>query len=228
VNIINNFFKDVYVITTSVDTERQKYIIDYLKKNDLSFEIRTAVPSHFLNNYPVKDLWNSPRITNSNEISLCLCYLSILKECIYMQKDKILILEDDIVFEKDYEIKFLNFMENVDNCWNILNFGYHHKKYDGFWKFTEINKYVSDAEVSWTTHMIAFNGLNILSTIAEKIISSTIPIDFIINYFTHICKCEKKKEVMKCYIPNEIICKQLSFREKENKPENLVFKSLIE
>jgi GR25 family glycosyltransferase involved in LPS biosynthesis len=227
-NVINKYFHDVYVITTSVDTERQKYINEYLNKIGLLFNIRVSPPCHFLNDYIVKDLWDTPRTTNSREISLCLCYLSIFKECIYNGKNKILILEDDVIFDDKYEIKFVNFMENVNDSWDILNLGYHHDKYGGFWKFTQINEYVSDAEVSWTTHMIAFQGLRILKLLSEKIIQSTIPIDFVINYFTHICKYQQKADMAKCYIPNEIICKQLSYRKDENKPENLLFKSLIQ
>ena len=118
-------------------------------------------------------------------------------------------------------------MSSIKNDWDILNFGYHHKKFEDGWKYFEVNEFVSDAEVSWTTHMVAFNKELTLRNLSDKIINSTMPIDYIINYFTHICKCLNDERRMVCYIPNEIICKQLSYRDDENKPDNKVFKSLI-
>ena len=226
-NVINKHFDKVYVITTSLETERQSYILEYLSKNNIEYNIRVSVPYKFLQDYYIKDLWNSEIITNSKNISLCLCYLSIFKECLYNKTYRVLIFEDDIIFENDYIEKFERFMSSTKNDWDILNFGYHHKKFEDGWKYFEVNEFVSDAEVSWTTHMVAFNKELTLRNLSDKIINSTMPIDYIINYFTHICKCLNDERRMVCYIPNEIICKQLSYRDDENKPDNKVFKSLI-
>jgi hypothetical protein len=226
-NIINKHFDKVYVITTSLETERQSYILEYLSKNNIEYNIRVSVPYKFLQDYYIKDLWNSEIITNSKNISLCLCYLSIFKECLYNKTYRVLIFEDDIIFENDYIEKFERFMSSIKNEWDILNFGYHYKKFEDGWKYFEVNEFVSDAEVSWTTHMVAFNKELTLRNLSDKIINSTMPIDYIINYFTHICKCLNDERRMVCYIPNEIICKQLSYRDDENKPDNKVFKSLI-
>ena len=226
-NVINKHFDKVYVITTSLETERQSYILEYLSKNNIEYNIRVSVPYKFLQDYYIKDLWNSEIITNSKNISLCLCYLSIFKECLYNKTYRVLIFEDDIIFENDYIEKFERFMSSIKNDWDILNFGYHHKKFEDGWKYFEVNEFVSDAEVSWTTHMVAFNKELTLRNLSDKIINSTMPIDYIINYFTHICTCLNDERRMVCYIPNEIICKQLSYRDDENKPDNKVFKSLI-
>ena len=226
-NVINKHFDKVYVITTSLETERQSYILEYLSKNNIEYNIRVSVPYKFLQDYYIKDLWNSEIITNYKNISLCLCYLSIFKECLYNKTYRVLIFEDDIIFENDYIEKFERFMSSIKNDWDILNFGYHHKKFEDGWKYFEVNEFVSDAEVSWTTHMVAFNKELTLRNLSDKIINSTMPIDYIINYFTHICKCLNDERRMVCYIPNEIICKQLSYRDDENKPDNKVFKSLI-
>lgn len=227
-NVINQYFDKVYVITTALETNRQFYILNYLYENDIIYNLRTSVPHTFLQNYKIRDLWGSDRTTNSKETSLCLCYLSIFKECLYNKTFKILILEDDIIFEDNYIDKFIRFMSSIKDDWNILNFGFHHKKYDSGWKYFEVNKFVSDAEVSWTTHMVAFNKESTLKNLSDKIINSTMPIDYVINYFTHTCKCLNDENRMICYIPNEIICKQLSYRDQENKPDNKIFKSLIE
>lgn len=226
-NVINKHFDKVYVITTSLETERQSYILEYLNKNNILYNLRSSVPYKFFQDYSIKDLWGTDRTTNSKEISLCLCYLSIFKECLYNKTYKVLIVEDDIVFENDYIEKFERFMSSIIDDWDILNFGYHHKKYESGWKYFTVNEFVSNAEVSWTTHMVAFNKKSTLTNLSDKIINSTMPIDYIINYFTHICKCLNDEKRMTCYIPNEIICKQLSYRDDENKPDNKVFKSLI-
>jgi len=121
-------------------------------------------------------------------------------------------------------------MSNVNDDWDVLNLGYHHDKEDGFsWKYFKMNEVVSESEVSWTTHMVAFNNKDTLIDLKNKIIKDTpLPIDYVINYFTHTCKLLGDDRVMRSYIPNQIICKQLSYRDHENKPENKVFRSMIE
>lgn len=230
-NVINKYFDNVFVITTSVETERQKYIADYMKSHGIHYNLRTAIPSCFVQSYDTVDLWGTPKTTTKGNVSLCLCYLSIISECLYKNKHKLLVLEDDVAFEPDYQEKIELFMSSMnDDYWDVLNLGYHHDKEDGFsWKYFKMNDVVSVSEVSWTTHMVAFNNRKTLINLKNKLINDTpLPIDYVINYFTHTCKLANDDRMMRGYIPNQIICKQLSYRDHENKPENKVFKSLIE
>jgi len=229
-NVINKYFDNVYVITTSIETERQKYITEYLRSHGIHFNLRTTVPSNFLQSYNTVDLWGTPKLTTKGNVSLCLGYLSIITECLYKNRHKLLVLEDDVIFEPDYQEKLELFMSNLNSDWDVLNLGYHHDKEDGFsWKYFKINDVVSESEVSWTTHMVAFNNRRTLINLRDKLINDIpLPIDYVVNYFTHNCKMMNDDRVLKGYIPNQIICKQLSYRDHENKPENKVFKSLIE
>ena len=228
-NVINKYFDNVFVITTSVETERQKYITEYLNSEGIQYNLRTAVPANFLQVYETVDLWNAPARTSKGNVSLCLAYLSIFSECLYTNKHKLLILEDDVEFEPDYQEKFELFMNNLNNDWDVLNLGYHHSKEDGIsWKYFNVNDYVSELEVCWTTHMVAFNNQKTLLNLRNKLINDVpLPIDYVINYFTHTCKCHSREETMRGYIPNQIIGRQLSYRGYENKPGKKMFQSLI-
>lgn len=228
-NVINKYFDNVYVITTSIETERQQYIMNYMKNHGIHYNLRTAIPSSFVQSYNTIDLWNAPCVTSAGNVSLCLTYLSIFSECLYKQKYKLLVLEDDVSFEPDYQTKFEAFMNSVGDEWDVLNLGYHPSKEDGFsWKYFKVNDIMSESEVSWTTHMVAFNNKDTLIDLKNKIIKDTpLPIDFVISYFTHICKCHSDPRTMRSYIPNDILCRQLSYRDSETKSEHKLFKSLI-
>ena len=232
-NIINQYFENVFVISTVENTGRQKYVMDYLNNLGVKYNLRIAPPKKFFEGRLCDDFvrgWDQNSYLCNGNISLKLCYASIFSECIYNNINKLLILEDDILFENDYETKFDNFMTHIPNDWDHLNIGYHEgKNLFGAWRFENINEYVALSETSYTTHAVAFRGADTLRRITDKIVTSNIPIDYVFVYFTHVLKCEGK-QFMRSYIPNEIICRQQSYRSDcecvlpDAKP---MFKSLI-
>lgn len=219
-NIINQYFDHVFVISTVENVGRQKRITEYLDSLGIKYNLRIAPPKQYFEDRSCEGFiqhWFQNSVLHSGATSLKLCYLSIFAECVYTGIDKLLILEDDVIFENDYETKFDVFMKNIPNDWEILNVGYHvSKENPNGWKFEKINEHASLCEVAYTTHMVAFQGEKTLLRMKNQIGTMHMPIDYILMHFTHALKTDLYKSdvepVMKCYIPNEIICRQMSYR----------------
>ena len=229
-NIINNYFPHVFLISTVEDTGRQRHTMNYLDSLGVRYNLRIAPHTNFLQGVLCDDFvhsWDAKSYTHVGAMSLRLCYLSIFAECIYTNKEKILILEDDVVFEPGFDTNFKNFMDNVPSNWDLLNIGYHESKnVPGAWKFETLNDTVSACDAAYTTHMVAVNCTYNMQRLCDKIKTSNIPIDYIFMYFTHVAKVENK-EYMTNYIPNKVLCRQLSYRSDAEKQSHQIYKSLI-
>ena len=229
-NIINQYFSNVYVISTVDDTGRQSRVMQYLDNLGVQYNLRIAPHTNFLNGVLCDEFvhsWDSQSYTHVGAMSLRLCYLSIFAECIYTNKSKILILEDDVLFEEGFDTNFKNFMDNVPCNWDLLNLGYHESKdVPGAWKFERLNNDVAQCDAAYATHMVAVNTTYNMQRLCDKLKTCNIPIDYIFMYFTHVAKAENK-EYMTNYIPNKILCRQLSYRSESEKQPHQTFPSLI-
>lgn len=229
-NIVNKYFHHVFLISTVDDTGRQKRTMQYLDHLGINYYLRIAPHINFLKGELCDEFvhsWDPKSYTHVGAMSLRLCYLSIFAECIYTHKERILILEDDVVFEKNFDENFENFMNNIPCNWDLLNLGYHEsKEVSGAWKFTELNKYVSQCDAAYASHMVAVNTIYNMRRLCEKVKTCNIPIDYIFMYFTHVLKAENK-EYMTSYIPNQILCRQLSYRNQVDKQPHQIYESLI-
>jgi hypothetical protein len=235
-NIINQYFDHVFVISTVENTGRQKRITDYLDSLGIKYNLRIAPPKEYFEGKPCEGFilyWDPVAWLHPGATSLKLCYLSIFAECVYRGIDKLLILEDDIIFENDYETKFDVFMKHVPNEWELLNIGHHGSKTSS-WKFEPIDEYVSLCEYAYASHIVAIQGKKTLTRLINKFRTDQAPVDFVFGYFTHALKLDLFKSdsepFMKSYIPNEIICRQQSYRHDcksgVDNPD-VMFKSLI-
>ena len=228
-NIINNYFPHVFLISTVEDTGRQRHTMNYLDSLGIKYNLRIAPYNGRLQGVHCDDFvrgWNPEHYLHPGAESLRLCYASIFAECIYTNIDSILILEDDVVFEPDFEIKFDRFMQHLPDDWDTLNLGYHESKDQNAWTYTPVNECVQLAEASYTSHCVAIRGLQNMRAMADKVMTSLIPIDFVFVYFSHVLKCENKR-FWRYYIPSEILCRQKSYRSDTEKLPHQTFESLI-
>lgn len=228
-SIIHNYFQHVFLISTVDDTGRQKRTMDYLTQLGIKFNLRIAPYNGRMQGTLCDDFfrgWNSEAYLHSGAESLRLCYASIFAECIYNNIDTIMIFEDDVLFEPDWESKFGLFMQNLPNDWEMLNLGYHESKDKSAWAFEPINQHVSLLEAAYTSHWMAVRGLSNMRLLAEKVKTSLLPIDMIFTYFSHVLKCENKK-FWRYYTPNEILCRQLSYRSDAGQQPHQIYESLI-
>jgi len=220
-NVLNTIFEKVYVITTSHSCDRHEYIKNLINTENLECEVIFAPHKKYCKDFTNLDLWNGIRHDNSAYTSLTSTYYSILRKSIYHEYSKILIFEDDIKFDENYKSKINTFFENVPNDWSFLNLGYHtSRNVENGWKLYNFNDYVSKIDVFWTTHAVAFKGVDFYKKIIDRMNTFDNSIEHILNYFTHIEKNNMS------YTPNEVIFTQLSYRDEKSIHE--VFKSLIQ
>lgn len=209
-NILNRYFEKVFIITTSHSDQRHEYIKKIVKKENIRCEFVFAPNKKYCVEFYNKDLWGEIRHDNSAYTSLTSSYYSIFTSSIFHGYKNILIFEDDVKFEENYEIKFQNFMKNLPSNWNFLNLGFHDSKHDKHgWKTFDINEYVSVIDVFWTTHATAFQGIDFYYKLINRMNEYNNSIEHILNYFTHL---EKEN---KSYTPKEIMFTQCSYRDND-------------
>lgn len=228
-NINKHFQQNVFLISTVEDTGRQRETMAYLNSLGIQYQLRIAPYNGRLQGALCDNflhLWNPDHYLHAGAESLRLCYASIFAECIYNNIDQILIMEDDIVFEPDFEDKFDKFMCHVPNNWDILNLGHHESKDQNAWVYTQFNEHVQLAEAVYATHCVAIQGTNNMREMVNKIMSCLMPIDFVFTYFSHALKCYNEP-FWKYYIPSEIICRQRSYRSDKERQPFQTYKSLI-
>lgn len=219
-NILNKLFERIYIITTSIQTDRHSYIKRLAREENLQCDIKFAPNRKYCKDFENLDLWGGMRSDNSAYTSLTSTYYSIFSESLYHEYNNILVFEDDIKFENDYGRKIVDFMQNVPNDWCFLNLGHHESKnIPCGWKVYYLNSYISRVDVSWTTHSVAFKGKEMFQKLLNRMDNNNGSIEHILNYFTHIEKNNAS------YTPNEMIFTQLSDRNYEC--DDKKFKSLI-
>lgn len=118
-NILNDFFDKIFLITTSHETERHVHIKNFIKENKILIEIIFAPNKKYCTFFNYKDFWGGDRFDNNAYISLTSAYNSIFQNAIFHGYEKILILEDDIFFENDYEINFVDFIKKLQTIGNL-------------------------------------------------------------------------------------------------------------
>jgi GR25 family glycosyltransferase involved in LPS biosynthesis len=183
-------------------------------------EVIFAPPKRYCIHFDTEDLWGTRLIHNQAHVSLTSAYYSIFASCIYHNYENVLIVEDDIHFENDFESNLFRFMKHLPNDWGYLNLGYCKTKLiPNGWKVYDVNDYVSEIDVSWTTHITAYRNKDICQKLINRMNNINDSIEFVLNYYTHIDKS------FKGYTPKDILCTQLSYRDENSIHQ--VFKSLI-
>jgi|688.fasta_scaffold06162_15 hypothetical protein len=210
-HVLNKLFQQVFVITTGLPNERYTHFYNYLKDQNINFDIRVAVDKNFF-----ETRYDGTHEINRSEQSLSSQYASIFYECYYTNVDSFVVIEDDNVFCQDFEDQFNIFFNNVPSDWDVLHLGDY--LLDQNIKKEKINNYVDKIYIKYTTNCMIFRNKENFIKIAECAIRSKYQIDFVLNSLYN------NKEI-NCYAPNRSLTNQLSYRvgvDSENK-----FKSLI-
>lgn len=146
-NILNQYFDKIFVITCHDFIERQNYIKEHFNKNNISFEFYISTD---------KKLFVNDSLSNS-ERSLINSHLNCVKTANIRGYNRILICEDDVNFIDNLEGLFKDFIDIVPNDWYYLQLG------NQFWakhwlrrRFVKQNLY----KFEWGTgsHCIAINS----------------------------------------------------------------------
>lgn len=198
-NIINQFFQKVFVISCYPTQERLNDLIPFLNKEEIDFELVIGPRQKYFKMDPTKSL------ATVGALSLISSNESIYLNAKYRGYKNFCIIEDDIVFVPDYKEKLSLFFEKVPNDWDIINLGYHknssvNKKIDinnVFYKLEKRDgpyvKGLTDEIVG--THFVGYKQ-ETLDTVIETLDKSRFPMDWfltreIYNKFNVYTCCEK-------------------------------------
>ena len=180
-NILNKFFDQIFVINVESEIKRKKnililddYKISYNYVNAITYEDNNI--KNFC--YDISKRYKSNDYSTLEIPSVCLSLsnLLILNYCIHNNIKKILILEDDFLLHKNFNILLSKNLHNLPNDWNILWLGSKQgnittTKYNDNWNLPN-NK-------TWGGHAYGIN--NCIKEIKKEYSKFNLPIDLSIS-----------------------------------------------
>ena len=130
-NVFNKYFDKIIVITASEHQNRIEYIKKYFTKENIIFDFLHAVNVKFLHTSLLNYYYNyinahniiDPMNTSLYRISATISHLQALRQFEYSDYNNILIFEDDVFFEENYQNNLEEFINSVPNDWDVLNLG---------------------------------------------------------------------------------------------------------
>jgi GR25 family glycosyltransferase involved in LPS biosynthesis len=134
INILNNTESEInkridkiYVINLTEDVHKRNYIITIMKKYGINF---TLVIVERISREILFELGEYLPIS-INELGCCISHLWCLYQVICKKMKNVIIFEDDIIFHKDFENKFINIYDNNPNI-DFLLLGAHDYNFSKF------------------------------------------------------------------------------------------------
>lgn len=204
-NVLNEVFEKVFVITTLNDVERTDYIKELLDSINLNYEFFTAPNSFYIKNN-INDYSYYPVECAPPEVySLLTANQCILSNCIYNNINSVLIIEDDIKIENNWEELFLEFIKTIPNDWGIVNMGKHYSDTEN--RLQLVNDVYNIPIDIWNTVCVGFRGIVTMKKTLDCIIQTTCPLDAIYGKVY-------RESGIKCYSIVKKIFSQQSYREK--------------
>ena len=143
-HILNLHFSKIYVVNMAHSTAEKVKISNHLNSRGIEWEIWTGTdgckgePLNFYEKYSKKPLGALTRYPDMNEreiwrkkhyiespgaIGYIYTYSSIIRDALKGGCKKILILEDDVILDNEFEVKFLKFMEAIRSDWKVVQLG---------------------------------------------------------------------------------------------------------
>jgi hypothetical protein len=134
---INEHFDKIFVINMDHEIEKKKIITDRLNKLDINFEFISAINGHsdefskewsYYNTRPKATYWeeayNKKFIESRGAWGYLKTMIYILSIAIQKGHKRILIFDNDCLFDQNFQTKYLNFYKIVnDSDWKILLLG---------------------------------------------------------------------------------------------------------
>lgn len=178
-NFLNIFFDKIYVITCFHLKERQMYIIEHFKKQNINFEFYLSTD---------KKLFTTDIISNS-EKSLINSHLNCIKSAKLNNYKNVLICEDDISFIDNLNVDFKSFIDNLPNNWNFLQLG--NQYWATHWlRRRLINKNIYQFEWGTGSHCIGINH-NVYDLSIRRLENFDLPVDkmYYDLFANNVCYC---------------------------------------
>ena len=228
-NVLNQHFDKIYVITSYFHKSRIKYIKELFHIEDIKFDFHYAVHPDFLDELPLQKYLKYLRDNNQSDtlpsskyrISASISHLQVLRQFQYSNYKNILIFEDDVIFENNYQNKLSDFMNNVPMNWDILNLGRNYSYNDD--QVIRFNSIVNVPKNLYGAHAYAFSRNKIEEFCEYFEDAKQLPY----GPDPHFIKMYNRE--YKCYCPSEYIVgalsthfKDLNFVKKEERFESFI------
>ena len=174
-NAINKYFNKIYLISSYPTQNRINNIVSFFVKENIECELVIAPKKkYFKPDYNVT-------LANERNQSLTSANESIFLKESYIKSDSFCIMEDDIFFNENYDVKLKKFFKNLPNDWDILNLGYHvHSFINSKINFNESYYKVIDGEEIVGTHIVAYKN-HTVKPILDLIEESIYPMDWFLT-----------------------------------------------
>ena len=152
-SLLNEYFDKIYIVNLEHQTGNRIKVVNQLKKLNIKYELFTATngyvgePLKKWDEYISRPLGSLERYNDFSELEIkrgkkliesagaigyIFTYLQILGDAKAQGLKRILILEDDIIFARDFEAKFKKFVSEVSSDWKILQLGASQHGWEGF------------------------------------------------------------------------------------------------
>ena len=166
---LNEYFDKIYCINLDRRPDRKQKCNEQFERIELDVEFFSAIDKE-------KILENRSNIT-TGQLACLSSHYNIIRKAEKYGHNKILILEDDVVFSDNLQEIFKNSIKDVPSDWMMLYFGGNHL--NGTIKITNnVYRMVS----SLTTHAYAVKS-DLYQTIISKLEDAVSPVDI---YYAHI------------------------------------------
>ncbi len=141
---INSYFDKIYLVNLRHEVKRRLTVALHLRNNQIQFDLHEATNGYEgeafkvyqnyskralgdLKRYPefkeVEIKRGKPFIESAGAIGYIYTYLSILRDAKDKKYKRILILEDDVILDKEFHSKFTRFIQSIPSEWKILQLG---------------------------------------------------------------------------------------------------------
>ena len=118
---INKYFDHVYCLNLPECKERADMTISRAQRFGISFTFFPAISGKLFSNiHESHSSVNETTITNPNYMACALSHLSIYRHALVNEYSRILIIEDDLLFNKDMNSLFSDAIEEVPDDWKLL------------------------------------------------------------------------------------------------------------
>lgn len=178
--MLNKFFDKIFYINLERRPDRNKEIIEELKRFNIDAERFNAVDSALINK---PDNW----IDNRGSYACLQSHLEILKMSKILGYNKILILEDDVIFNNNINDIIELYFNEVPEDWDILYLSGNHNEHCGY-SINKISDHIIKCNMTYSTHSYAVDS-KMYDYLIEILDNGTKPIDVIYSDIQKVKNC---------------------------------------
>ena len=137
---INNYFDRIYVLNLHRRVSRWKEIENRLKRFGIEHERFGATDGSTMK--PIWEKFNNPNFTTPNYLACAISHLSIYRDALEKGYNRILIIEDDVLINKNIHSLF---DREIPNWEDIFYLGYIPLSDDqSMWTYHIVDRYISE------------------------------------------------------------------------------------